>query len=146
KNVLFSSEIGKRLYHRYPMVKSSETPTQASFKVTPTKVDQVRLSLHLPPDHPFLGVLRALIGWPLDRAFIEEITASYHLEARTDKILRILEDRWFNVFWTPDHMLPARHDPSSMEWRLYFQLVAELDRVARDNDAKLILFSNNELG
>jgi len=146
KNIVIMSEIGKRLYRRYVMPNGSKIATQANYKITATKLDQLRVFLRILPDHQFLKSVRDLADKPLNRKLLEEIISAHHFEAQTDMILRILEDRWFNASWRPDRLAPRKPNVGTIEWRLYFKLVEEVDKVSRDNGAKLLLFSDNEPG
>ena len=132
KNIIFMSEIGKRLYRRYVMLhtaeipNTAEIPTQTNYRVTANKLAQLSFFLKIPPDHPFLQSLKTSADKQLDKKPLEKTISSYSLELQTEMILRNLEARWFDyTSWTPSDLMPKMPDLDSVEWRLYFKLVEE---------------------
>jgi hypothetical protein len=64
----------------------------------------------------------------------------------TEKALRIFEDKWFNFYWSKSSFRGSQPDPNHCQWKLYFALIKEMHRLARENGADLAIFSENDLG
>jgi hypothetical protein len=70
----------------------------------------------------------------------------YNHEKEKDIVFRILEDRWFHKYWSKESHFPKKVDPSSRDWRLYFELIDEIKNQATEINADLAIFPSTEIG
>lgn len=67
-----------------------------------------------------------------------------------EEVLRILEKRLFNEYWSKARYCPEQpttsQDIDSLEGALYFRKIEEAKNLAEGQNAKLALLSDNEMG
>ena len=109
------------------------------------QIDHLELLLDRGKDD-FLRSLKSLKG---EHIHIDRISGLINKHGRTENskaIMRVLEKRWFNLYYSTENYSPPSPDPKTYRWRLFFSLIDRINRTAKEIGAKLILFSDNEMG
>jgi hypothetical protein len=94
----------------------------------------------------FLTALKRLKDERVDIDRISVLIDEHGLPENSEAIMRILEKRWFNRYYSTKNFSPPAPDPKSYRWRLFFSLIDRINRTAKAIGAKLIIFSDNEMG
>jgi hypothetical protein len=148
--VAFRSEICRCLYRFRLRLQFKETvpiTVDVVYKATLDKMVQLQTVVDFgKANKEFLEYLYRNFNKPLSRTELDKVIEHSQLGGEREKILRVLEQRWFNEGWSAESFRPVPEDKRSLGWRLYFKLVEEMQRIAEQNGAKLVLFSENDLG
>jgi len=146
KRIIMQSELLKRMYWWH--VKSSlyEDVEAAEFQATEEQIEQIRLVLGLDQSAPFVGYLRKHRDEALDRTGLLAAIERCGLQKNREVVLRILEKRRFRQGIAPMEFHPSGCDGTSYAWQLFFALVEEMARVARENGAEFALYSEHDVG
>ena len=141
------SELLKRIYWVYFCAAIDGPVGAEGFVVNDDRLVHVRVALGLDEDAPLLESLRAHGAGPVaaDRlaAILDRAGAG---PAQRETVRRILEDRWFQDYWSPEDYRPEPPDPDSERWRLYRALLRRIGRLAREHGARVAVLSANEQG
>lgn len=146
KKPIYSSEILKRLYVLYLSYRYAYPTSRDGYTVTETRLRQLRTVISSVENSALDEYLRARIGKTLTRAEIAGAAERTGYHAQETVVLRLLEDRWFQKYWSPRQYSPAPVDPEAYEWRLYFALVDEIKRRALSIGAGVSIFPETEQG
>jgi lysophospholipase L1-like esterase len=144
------SEVAKRanvLLSRDPRAQrwAREQP-QRTYRATPATLEQLRLVLGLDAQSDFLADLARFDGEAFDEVDANSLVSRHRLGEQRAAILRIIEDRWFDRFWSAEAYHVARQDPGTYRWQLYFLLMEEAQRLVEESGARLAILSDNERG
>jgi lysophospholipase L1-like esterase len=156
KNIIFHSEILKRLYALYISHYLGETPNlgseddlknMAAIKRcirTHNQLNQLQLVINLKKESNLYKYLYDHENKILSFRELNGIIDSSEYKARKDIILRICEDRWFHKYYSKEYYFFKPVDTSSYEWRLLFALLEEIKNKATSINADVAIF--NETG
>lgn len=154
KYVIPQSEILKRLYGAYLRIKlrkiesehSSEENNITRYSIDENKIFQIRMAFNLPENDNFISYLRGNIKMNLDKDLILNNIDKYGQTKDKEGILRILENRWFKDYFSPSKYFPEYPDMKSLEWRIYFRIIEEANRLCKQQNTKLAILSSQEVG
>lgn len=149
KNFVFHSAICRCLY-RLKLIVEFEKPFPVAggvvYKPTQKKIMQLQIILPFAKaNEEFLKYLKQNMDKPLSSTELDKVIERSQLAGSREMILRVLEQIWFDEYWNADRFYPAADDKRSFGWRLYFKLVEEIQRIAVENGAKLVLFSATDM-
>ncbi|MBN1165248.1 MAG: SGNH/GDSL hydrolase family protein [Candidatus Krumholzibacteriota bacterium] len=158
KKIISHSEMLKRLYAVYLHCKfrnalhpdqeyaSDEGPDHQRYRITRNQLLQLQAAIGLEKDSGLYRYLEHRLGQRLGyRELCRAVESSVYCDMRS-VLLKILEERWFHDYWSPDDYLPLRFDAQSYEWNLYISLMQEMKKRCAANDAKLAVLPENEEG
>ena len=157
KSIISRSEVLKRLYALYLHYSLREATDTTSgikrdkepdrrYRVTDNQLLQLRTVIGLREDSALYKYLHGRIGMRL--AFddlADAIDSSAYADSRRI-IYRILENRWFHMYWTTNNYTPRYADPGSYDWRLYFTLIDEIKKAAGSIAADVAIFPETDEG
>ncbi len=155
KHIISKSELLKRTYLLYRRSKKSHDKTgsyiessleQTAYSISENQLLQLKLGLQLDTNTAFMRFLREKIDKQVDEEELIRAIDSAGLSSQKHIILQVLEKQPFHEYWSPADFHPAQQDPRSFTWRLYFKMILEANRLVKEKGARLVLFSDNELG
>lgn len=144
KATLFRSELIKRLYSTVTLGRMAVGSGPASYYVTAGRWELLARLFKLKDDDPVLTGLRVYRDKAVSAADLRAVLERSIRFYDSDLALRIFEKHWINTYVHGPGR--ERADGASYSWRLYFALVDEIARVAREGNADLALFSDTEIG
>lgn len=143
KNIIASSEMLKRIYGIYLKLKFSP---RYEFAIDANKIFKIKESFNLKEDNSFLLFLKENTGENIsDHKLIAKINQC-HLNSHHEQIMRILEKRWFDKYWSIANYYPDIQDSNKLEWQLFFKIVLAMNELAKKNNAKLAIYVDPEKG
>ena len=157
KAMISSSEVLKRLYAvylRYSLRESrnivlnidNDKGMKYIYKVTDNQLIQLKTVIHLREDSNLYKFLKSRLGIRLSYEDLTDVIDSSEYSDSKKIICRILEDRWFHMYWSTDRFMPQYSKSEAYEWRLYFALIDEIKRQAGLIDADVAIFPETEEG
>ena len=142
KIVVSKSEILKRLFGVYQNFRGFRM-RGVPYEITAEKLEQLRTVLG---DTQLSDILKNELGKKVERDNLCKVIDSCGLSQKRDFILRILEKRWFDKYWSKKDYFPMPASPDSKEWKLYFAIMLEARRLADENKFDIAIFSDQEDG
>jgi len=151
KAVMLTSEILKRNYHLLSIYKLKKDGVKImnqnfTYSINDKTLYRFCLAFGIDQDEYVITELKKKNNSQVSRNKLVQIISACNKVHDMEKAVRIFEDRWFNFYWSKSHFWRSPPDPNQCQWKLYFALIKEMHRLARENGADLAIFSENELG
>lgn len=141
--VISTSEILKRAFILYEKTRYfSRNP----YRVSPTRLAQVRTVLDLPAEHPVLAALGAHEGDDITQQEIDELVVRHYGGNSIDVFERLLENQPFQDSWFVEQYRPVAPRGDSYDWRLYLALLGRIAEQAEKAGAAMAILSDIDEG
>jgi lysophospholipase L1-like esterase len=151
KTIMLNSEILKRCYYLLSIQKFKKKGIDVrnqkiSYGIDGTAISRLRHVFHIDWDEKVIEALKRRNNTKISKDDLAQIISASGKIRDREKALRLFEIRFFSALWTEGHFRPGKADPNSCEWRLYFALIKEMNRLALENAADFAIISDNEPG
>ncbi len=146
KSVIFNLEVFKRVYKVYLWYRLVFLPQKEPYFTSPQRLEQLKLALGESYSEALEAGLSAFGTGPVRVEQLKALINEKNLAEKQDTVLRVLENRWFQNFWTPKAWHPRKFDKTSYEWRLFEKLLERMRDVAQKGGARFAVFSETDLG
>jgi len=151
KTAMLKSEILKRSYYFLSIYKLKRDGIKIlnqdlTYSINDNTLNKFRLVFAIDQDECVITELKKNNNSQVPRNQLVQIISACDKLIDREKAVRIFEDRWFNLYWSESNFQGSQADPKHWQWKLYFALIKEMHRLARENGADLAIFSENELG
>jgi lysophospholipase L1-like esterase len=151
KAAMLKSEILKRCYYFLSIYKLKKEGINimnqnSTYSINDNALNRFRLVFGIEQNDDVIAELKKNNHSHISRNKLMQIISACNKVHDLEKALRIFEDRWFNLYWSEANFRGRQPNPKQCQWKLYFALIKEMDRLARENGADLAIFSENDLG
>ena len=154
KYIVYKSEILKRLYgilltvklKKAKLVLPDPNSKENQYWLSSKQIEQLKIVLDLEVDTGFISAIKEFQEQPLQLEEIEDLISSAGLNSEKEKILRILENRWFHKYFERELYFPMAQNPNTYVWRLYFALVKEMKNKVEAKNGRLAIFPETGTG
>jgi hypothetical protein len=153
KSIALRSELFKHFYKAYANrrlrdqpIAVGKAPAATELWVSKNQLRMLELNLKLDKSGPLYTFLTKNIEKPISNDEFLPLLASSEVANQSPAVLRILEKRWFQEYWSEGRYRVPASNGGSYEWQLYFALIRQMQVLAEKAGARLAVVPETEEG
>ena len=146
REIALDSEIIKRVYAVYLHFRLRQQTAKTKYLATDLKLLQLELVIGLTKQSYLYKFLDERKGKDISADSLGDAVEASGFHDKKAIIERILEDRWFNEYWSVGSFRPSPANAASYEWKLYFALMSEIKNRSDSIHAEVAVLPETEQG
>lgn len=149
EKIIFHSQILTRAYAVYRNLKARQEAVETGkYRSSNDKLTQLGMVIGLTPRSSLYKFLEERKNKSISEPSLDEAVEASGLQEKKAIIQRILEDRWFNNYWSVKGFYPPSLDAPTYvhDWKLYFALMSEIKSKASSINTPVAVIVETEQG